>query len=149
VTLLNPSTGETTLDGTEATIVYTVESLTWIEANLPGRSVMEILEHGRRARWKISELQVVVWAGMEAHRRRTGAGGSQVNPAKALGVIEDGGGLHPVAMQVMDALMRSTALGLNPDRDRRGDDAAAVPTMADGSSSASPPPAFHPPPPGS
>ncbi len=147
--LLNPQTGESTIDGTEATIVYTVESFLWIEANLPGRTVMAILEEGRRAHWRTAELQILIWAGMEAHRRRQGAGGGQVNPAKALEVIEAGGGVQPVALTVMDALMRSTALGLNADRDRPGDEGPTVPTIAGGSSSGSQTPVFAPPPPGS
>jgi hypothetical protein len=149
--LLNAQTGETTIENyggeTVATVVYTIESFTWIESNLPGRSIMGILEEGRKAHWKVGELVILVWAGMEAHRRRSGGGGGQINPARAMKVIEDGGGLNPVAMVVMDALMRSTALGLNPDRQRPGDD--AVPTMAGASSSDSSAPVFHPPPAGS
>jgi hypothetical protein len=146
--LINRETGETSIEGTDATIVYTLESLTWIESNLPGRSVMEILEEGRSAHWKAKELMILVWAGMEAHRRRGGGYGRQINPVSALKVIEDGGGLNPVAMLVMDSLMRSTALGLNPERNRPGDGDSPVPTMVDESSSASPTPEYSPPPPG-
>jgi hypothetical protein len=149
--LLNRQTGETTIENfdgeTLATIVYTIESFTWIESNLPGRTIMGILEEGRKAYWRVGELVILVWAGMEAHRRRNGGSGGQINPAVAVKIIEDGGGLNPVAMTVMDALMRSAALGLNPDRQRPGDE--AVPTMADASSSGSSAPVFHPPPVGS
>lgn len=147
--LLSRETGESTIDdydgNPQASIVFTLESFTWIEANLPGRSIMGILEEGRKTHWRAQELVILVWAGMEAHRRRTGSGGGQINPAKALGVIEAGGGLQPVAMVVTEALMRSPGLGLNPDRHRPGD-GATVPTMAGASSSDSSAPVFSPPP---
>lgn len=147
--LLNEQTGESTIDGTDATLIYTIEALTWIESNLPGRSVMGILEEGRQAHWQAKELIILTWAGMECHRRRNGGGGREINPAAAMKVIEAGGGLHPVAMVVMDALMRSSALGLNPDRDRPEDeDPLRAPTTAGASSSGSPTPAFVPPRPG-
>jgi hypothetical protein len=139
--LVNRYTGETVIDHTDTSIVYTLESFMWIEQHLEGRTVTEVLERGRRAYFSIKELQVLVWAGMEAHRRRRGSHGGQVNPAKALKVIEDGGGLTPVAMQVMEALMRSTALGLNPDKEPEAIE-AGDPTMAGESLSDSPAPEF-------
>ncbi|HEV2071105.1 MAG TPA: hypothetical protein VGR26_15045 [Acidimicrobiales bacterium] len=152
--LLNKATGETRIDGTEATVIFTVEALMWVENNLPDVTPMEILERARQGRVSPKTLQILIWAGMEAHRRRMGQGSRPVNPAKAIKIIEQGGGMTPVATQVMEALMRSTGLGLTTidrgeDDEQEGADEPSVPTMADESGDDSSAPVFAPSTPGS
>ena len=137
--LLNNLTGETQLDGTEVNVIYTLESMLWIESNLPGISPMEIIDRGRAMRLTTRELQVLLWAGMEASRRRSPAGTKgQVNLSAALKAIKDGGGLYRVLPQVIDAFGRSPGLGLAAAADAEGeavDPTTEVPSTDDSSES--------------
>ncbi len=139
--LLNRETGETQIEGTGVTIVYTIESVMWIEKHVDGLTPMELLERASQGKVSMSHLQIMVWAGMEAWRRRNASYGPQVNPAQAVKVIEDGGGLQPVQNQVFNAFALSPALGLNLGRSSPEPE---VPTTGEKSPDASSEPVFTP-----
>ncbi len=147
--LLNSATGETIIDGTDYHVVFTLEMIAMVENALNGKSPMELIETSRTGRTSLKETQVLVWAGMEGYRRRRGAMGGQVNPAKALKVIEEGGGLYKVGPQVLNAFMLCPALGLglNPEPDEPGAESLDPTTGAD-SFGASAPQEFGSPTPG-
>jgi hypothetical protein len=119
--LLSQSTGETRLDGSNHTIIYTAEALETAETQL-GRSALQLVRSSSDGGLGFREMRVLVAVGIEAHRRRTGAGGRPFNPAKVPKVIEECGGLMPVLKQVVQAIMLSVALGSNPAADEDDDD---------------------------
>ncbi len=114
--LLNAATGESIIDQSDVHVVFTLEMIAMVE-NAVNISPMELIETAQSGRLTLRQCQALTWAGMEGHRRRRGAMGGQINPAKALKVIEEAGGLYKVGPQVLNAFMLCPALGLglNPE----------------------------------
>lgn len=136
MSLTNRLTGETVVDGTDAHVLFTLDSLAYIESQTHKR-IMEFWAEASGGKVGINDLVIMLTAGMEGHRRRHGGAGGQTNPAKAAKVIDAGGGLRKVYPQVFESLTRSQSLGLTDDEDS-DEEGAADPTSGEPSSSGSP-----------
>lgn len=125
--IVNKLTGETVLRdgaGNETRIVFTEEAILAVEAALD-IGVLDLLRKMISNRCGLTDLQVLVWAGMNAHRSRSGAT-KTLSPERAMKVIRACGGLSGVLPVVVDALVACKTLGLDPgtdDDDVEDDDA--------------------------
>lgn len=140
--ILNPHTGEAVLrdgSGNETRIVYTEEAIIAIEQALDV-GALELVHKVAVGRVKLLELQVLVWAGINAHRSRSGSG-KPVSPDKAMRVITACGGMTQIMPTIADALVACTALGIAGDEDEDDAEADEVdPTNGDGDGSVPPSP---------
>ncbi len=137
MSITNRLTGEAVVDGTDAHVLFTLDSLAYIEAQTSKR-IMEFWSEASAGKVGVSDLVILLTAGMEGHRRRHGGAGGQVNPAKAAKVIDAGGGLRKVYPQVFESLTRSQSLGLTDNEDSEEDEGSADPTNGGSFSSDSP-----------
>lgn len=140
--ILNPHTGEAALrdgSGNETRILFTEEAIVNIEQALDV-GVLELIGKLTNGRVKLLELQVLVWAGINAARTRSG-GAKPVSPEKAMRVISACGGMPRVMPVVADALLACGVLGLAGDEDDdEGDGDEVDPTNGDGAGSGPPSP---------
>jgi hypothetical protein len=121
--VVNPHTGEAVLRdgaGNETRIVFTEEAVLAVEQALD-MGVLELFERMLRGRAGLGQLQVLVWAGMNAHRSRSGAT-KALSPERAMKVIRACGGLVGVLPVVINALTACKALGMEPASDDDGED---------------------------
>lgn len=136
--IVNPHTGEAVLrdgSGQETRIVYTEEAIVAIEQALDV-GALELVSKITTGRVKLFELQVLVWAGINAHRSRSGAG-KPVSPEKAMRVLVACGGMPAVMPIIVDALIACSALGFagEEDDDADGEVDEVDPTNGDGAGS--------------
>lgn len=122
----NPLTGETVLrsrdGGHEYRIVFTEQAVMEAETVL-NTGAIDLVRRGLAGTWKLAELQVLVWAGMNGYLHRTQSTKKQVTLEKAMSIIKACGGMALVMGEVAGALCGCDVLGLTipvDDDDARG-----------------------------
>lgn len=120
--LLNRSTGEALIDGTQVHVLFTAEAYAQLEQTLGARAG-ELMQRYALGHFGFTDAQALLIAGSEGWRRRNGNAGQTLNPTKALKTIEAGGGLMKVMPVLMDSVSHSQALGMNDGEEPgRGDE---------------------------
>lgn len=139
--IVNPHTGEAVLrdgSGNETRIIYTEQAIVEVEQALDV-GVLDLLQRLVARRVKLFEVQVLVWAGINAYRARSGSA-KQIAPDKAMKVLTACGGMVEVMPAIAEALVACSALGLAEADDDEGDSAELDPTNGDGVDTVQPSP---------
>jgi len=115
----NPVTGERVLterdSGKEYALVFTEEAILQIESALNAGAIT-IVHRGLQQATMLGELQVLVWAGVNASRKRLGAT-KLISMQRALTLIRNAGGITTVLPIVVEALIDCDVLGLKKTTD--------------------------------
>lgn len=135
--LLNKNTGEAVLRngaGEEYRLIFTEDAIMAVETTMDV-SIMDLLAKASTGRIKLAEVQALVWAGVNAHRDRSGAS-KGISPDKAMRIIKGCGGVVGVLPTLLDSIVACSALGLDVDDDDEertgsGDDDPMDPTSAE------------------
>lgn len=129
--LLNNSTGESALtdaDGNEWRVIFTEDAIMAAEA-VTNASILDLLGRATTGGLRLTEVQALVWAGVNGHRSRGGSS-KTITPERAMRIVRESGGMVGVMPILAESLVRCSALGFDVD-DEDEDDGKAKEGSAD------------------